>query len=176
MGLQLCTTCLGIPQAPGLHCNPRSPARHHWRLLADGVGDQVCQHCHAHQGERGGKGQMPSLLAFYWSQNVWPVSSNLALSEWVSWLYTEGDEAGWWKGMLSRPLLLRVQAHIAFLPLSIQDGSSLPVKQFQYTGWPEEGVPDTGSGLIDLIGQVQKWQRNSGDKPIVVHCRLVYRD
>ena len=76
--------------------------------------------------------------------------------------------------MLSRPLLLRVQAHIAFLPLSIQDGSSLPVKQFQYTGWPEEGVPDTGSGLIDLIGQVQKWQRNSGDKPIVVHCRLVY--
>ena len=80
------------------------------------------------------------------------------------------------RSCLARPLLLRVQAHIAFLPLSVQDGSSLPVKQFQYTGWPEEGVPDTGSGLIDLIGQVQKWQRNSGDKPIVVHCRLVYRD
>ena len=51
-----------------------------------------------------------------------------------------------------------------------QDGSSLPVKQFQYTGWPEEGVPDVGTGLIDLVGQVQKWQRNSGTHPIVVHC------
>ena len=54
-----------------------------------------------------------------------------------------------------------------------QDDSSIPVKQFQYTGWPEEGVPDVGSGLIDVIGQVQKWQRSSGDRPIVVHCRLV---
>ena len=48
------------------------------------------------------------------------------------------------------------------------------VKQFQYTGWPEESVPDVGSGLIDVIGQVQKWQRSSGDQPIVVHCRLAH--
>ena len=32
------------------------------------------------------------------------------------------------------------------------------------------GVPDNGSGLIDLIGQVEKWQISSGEKPIVVHC------
>ncbi len=32
-------------------------------------------------------------------------------------------------------------------------------------------MPDTSSGLIDLIGQVQKWQMNSGNRPIVVHCR-----
>ena len=44
------------------------------------------------------------------------------------------------------------------------------MKQFQYTGWPEEGIPDAGTGLIDLAGQVQKWQRNSGVHPIVVHC------
>ena len=44
------------------------------------------------------------------------------------------------------------------------------MKQFQYTGWPEEGVPDAGTGLIDLVGQVQKWQRNSGTHPVVVHC------
>lgn len=56
------------------------------------------------------------------------------------------------------------------LIFDLQDGSSLPVKQFQYTGWPEEGVPDAGTGLIDLVGQVQKWQRNSGTHPIVVHC------
>ena len=34
-------------------------------------------------------------------------------------------------------------------------------------GWPEESVPDTGIGIIDLVGQVQ---RNSGTHPIVVHC------
>ena len=56
----------------------------------------------------------------------------------------------------------------------LQDDSSIPVKQFQYTGWPEEGVPDVGSGLIDVIGQVQKWQRSSGDRPVVVHCRLLH--
>ena len=59
-----------------------------------------------------------------------------------------------------------------FKLVDTQDGSSLNVKQFQYTDWPEESVPPSGSGLIDLIGQVQKWQRSSGDKPIVVHCRL----
>lgn len=55
--------------------------------------------------------------------------------------------------------------------MDMKDGSSLPVKQFQYTDWPEDRVPDTGSGLIDLIGQVQKWQRSSGDRPVVTHCR-----
>ena len=55
--------------------------------------------------------------------------------------------------------------------MDTKDESSLPVKQFQYTDWPEKGVPDTGSGLIDLIGQVQKWQRSCGPQPVVVHCR-----
>ena len=63
-----------------------------------------------------------------------------------------------------------MDAHTYPRSYTSQDGSSLPVKQFQYTGWPEEGVPDAGTGLIDLVGQVQKWQRNSGTHPIVVHC------
>ena len=51
--------------------------------------------------------------------------------------------------------------------------SSLPIKQFQYTDWPEDSVPESGSGLIDLIGQVQKWQIScGGDQPIIIHCRL----
>lgn len=56
---------------------------------------------------------------------------------------------------------------------SMQDleGSSQHVKQFQYTGWPSQGVPSSAVGLIDLREQVEKWQRNSGDKPIVIHCR-----
>ena len=58
-----------------------------------------------------------------------------------------------------------------FQLVDTQDSSSLNVKQFQYTDWPEESVPPSGSGLIDLIGQVQKWQQSSGDRPVVVHCR-----
>jgi protein tyrosine phosphatase len=52
---------------------------------------------------------------------------------------------------------------------TLQDGSTLPVKQFQYKDWPEEGVPDTSGGLLDLMEQVQRWQRNS-NRLIVVHC------
>ena len=49
------------------------------------------------------------------------------------------------------------------------------MKQFQSAAWPEEGVPDCSSVMIDLIGQVQKWQMSSGNKPIIVHCRYVDR-
>ena len=45
------------------------------------------------------------------------------------------------------------------------------VRQYHYTGWPDVGSPESGSGLIDLIGQVQKWQQNSGNTAITVHCR-----
>lgn len=44
------------------------------------------------------------------------------------------------------------------------------VRQYHYTGWPDVGSPDSGSGLIDLIGQVQKWQQKSGNTTITVHC------
>ena len=52
-----------------------------------------------------------------------------------------------------------------------RDESSHLVKHFQYTDWPESSVPAAGSAIIDLIGQVQRWQRSSGDRPVVVHCR-----
>ena len=56
------------------------------------------------------------------------------------------------------------------VPYLSQDGSSLPVKQFHHTSWPEEGIPDTSAGLLNLMDQVQRWQRSSGNHPIVVHC------
>ena len=58
------------------------------------------------------------------------------------------------------------------VPYSSQDGSSLPVKQFQYTGWPEDGVnvPDSSEGLFNLMNLVQRWQWRSGNHPIAVHC------
>ena len=57
--------------------------------------------------------------------------------------------------------------------MDTRDESSRLVKHFQYTDWPENSVPETGSALIDLIGQVQRWQRSCDNKPIIVHCRYL---
>lgn len=56
--------------------------------------------------------------------------------------------------------------------LFIQDGQSRTVRQFQFTDWPEQGVPKSGEGFIDFIGQVHKTKEQFGqDGPITVHCR-----
>lgn len=56
--------------------------------------------------------------------------------------------------------------------LSLQDGQSRTIRQFQFTDWPEQGVPKTGEGFIDFIGQVHKTKEQFGqDGPITVHCR-----
>src|SRR4029434_11358336 len=34
-----------------------------------------------------------------------------------------------------------------------QDGQSRTVRQFQFTDWPEQGVPKSGAGFIDFIEQ-----------------------
>ncbi|XP_066915197.1 receptor-type tyrosine-protein phosphatase S-like isoform X5 [Clytia hemisphaerica] len=49
-------------------------------------------------------------------------------------------------------------------------GSSRMVKQFQYTTWPDSGSPESGVGIIDLIGQVQKWNSSHHNGIITVHC------
>lgn len=55
---------------------------------------------------------------------------------------------------------------------STQDGQSRTVRQFQFTDWPEQGVPKSGEGFIDFIGQVHKTKEQFGqDGPITVHCR-----
>lgn len=57
-------------------------------------------------------------------------------------------------------------------PLPAQDGQSRTVRQFQFTDWPEQGVPKSGEGFIDFIGQVHKTKEQFGqDGPISVHCR-----
>ncbi|TRY85255.1 hypothetical protein DNTS_003558 [Danionella cerebrum] len=51
------------------------------------------------------------------------------------------------------------------------DGQSRTIRQFQFTDWPEQGVPKTGEGFIDFIGQVHKTKEQFGqDGPITVHC------
>ncbi|XP_078575862.1 uncharacterized protein LOC144861738 isoform X2 [Branchiostoma floridae x Branchiostoma japonicum] len=51
-----------------------------------------------------------------------------------------------------------------------KEGKSRTVQQFHFHGWPEVGIPDNAAGMIDLIGQVQKQQQQSGNGPITVHC------
>ncbi|XP_073332299.1 receptor-type tyrosine-protein phosphatase F-like [Pagrus major] len=52
-----------------------------------------------------------------------------------------------------------------------RDGHSRTIRQFQFIDWPEQGVPKTGEGLTDFIGQVHKTKEQFGqDGPITVHC------
>ncbi|XP_065810392.1 receptor-type tyrosine-protein phosphatase F isoform X14 [Labrus bergylta] len=52
-----------------------------------------------------------------------------------------------------------------------RDGQSRTIRQFQFNDWPEQGVPKTGEGFIDFIGQVHKTKEQFGqDGPITVHC------
>lgn len=52
-----------------------------------------------------------------------------------------------------------------------RDGQSRTVRQFQYTEWPEQGVPSLADPFIDFIGQVHKTKEQFGqDGPITVHC------
>lgn len=45
------------------------------------------------------------------------------------------------------------------------------IRHFHFHGWPEIGIPAEGKGMIDIIASVQRQQQQSGNHPIVVHCR-----
>lgn len=63
--------------------------------------------------------------------------------------------------------------YICILLFCFQDGQSRIVRQFQFTDWPDQGVPSSGEGFIEFIGHVQKTKEQFGqDGPIIVHCRL----
>jgi len=58
--------------------------------------------------------------------------------------------------------------------MCVQDGQSRTIRQFHFTDWPEQGVPKSGEGFIDFIGQVHKTKEQFGqDGPITVHCRYL---
>lgn len=70
--------------------------------------------------------------------------------------------------MCEKIISLKKQKNLFFT----QDGQSRTVRQFQFTDWPEQGVPKSGEGFIDFIGQVHKTKEQFGqDGPITVHCR-----
>ena len=45
------------------------------------------------------------------------------------------------------------------------------VTQFQYVRWPENGVPQSTTGVLEMANLVQKVQMGSGNKAIVVMCK-----
>ncbi|KAF8786934.1 Receptor-type tyrosine-protein phosphatase like protein [Argiope bruennichi] len=52
-----------------------------------------------------------------------------------------------------------------------RDGQSRTIRQFHFTDWPEQGVPKSGDGFIEFIGQVHKTKEQFGQEgPITVHC------
>ena len=74
---------------------------------------------------------------------------------------------------LTRKRTYYIHSHDCALPhfylLQPSDGP-LCVKQFQYTGWPDHGVPLQPSSLVKFIQIVRKEFEGTG-APIVVHCR-----
>ena len=64
------------------------------------------------------------------------------------------------------------QGRLLSIGFDFQDGQSRTIRQFQFTDWPEQGVPKSGEGFIDFIGQVHKTKEQFGQEgPITVHCR-----
>ncbi|XP_048587479.1 hemicentin-2 isoform X1 [Nematostella vectensis] len=57
-----------------------------------------------------------------------------------------------------------------FKVTNTKESASRVVRQYQFTAWPDIGSPDSGGGLIDLIGQVQRWQQKCGVQLTAVHC------
>lgn len=52
-----------------------------------------------------------------------------------------------------------------------RDGQSRTIRQFHFVDWPEQGVPKSGDGFIEFIGQVHKTKEQFGQEgPITVHC------
>jgi protein tyrosine phosphatase len=45
------------------------------------------------------------------------------------------------------------------------------VRQFHFHRWPDgASVPNSKAALLELIDMVENWQKQSGNKPVTVHC------
>ena len=45
------------------------------------------------------------------------------------------------------------------------------VTQLHYTKWPEDGVPQSTTGVLEMANLIQKVQMSTGNKAIVVMCK-----
>ncbi len=53
--------------------------------------------------------------------------------------------------------------------------SGFSVTHIQYLRWMEDSVPMITTHVLEIANLVQKVQMGSGNKPIVVMCKYVYR-
>ena len=44
------------------------------------------------------------------------------------------------------------------------------VTQLHFLKWPEGGCPDSATPVVELVNDLQRIQRQSGNRPITVHC------
>lgn len=65
---------------------------------------------------------------------------------------------------------------ISILPVHFlsKEKQTRVIRHFHFHGWPEVGIPAEGKGMIDIIASVQRQQQQSGNHPIVVHCRYTF--
>ncbi|XP_070563083.1 receptor-type tyrosine-protein phosphatase mu-like [Ptychodera flava] len=60
---------------------------------------------------------------------------------------------------------------IRTLALSDKRGNVRTIQQFQLTGWPANAPRPKQKGVfVELMGMVEKWQQQTGNGPITVHC------
>ena len=56
-------------------------------------------------------------------------------------------------------------------PSLLQSGRTQQVSQFHITNWAPDGSCPSLKTVTDVIDEVGKVQRRTGNRPIVVHCR-----
>ena len=45
------------------------------------------------------------------------------------------------------------------------------ITQFHYLMWPNRAAPENTKSIVELIDELQRVQRKSGNGPITVHCQ-----
>lgn len=59
---------------------------------------------------------------------------------------------------------------VKVIHFSIQE--TRKVSHFQYTAWPDHGIPDVSDGILGMMELARQEQGYQAD-PVVVHCRSV---
>ena len=50
------------------------------------------------------------------------------------------------------------------------DGHKRTIMQYHYTAWPDHGIPQNMTPILDMLSSARSYQPND-EPPIVVHCR-----
>jgi len=66
-----------------------------------------------------------------------------------------------------------VQWNYLFDRIQLQGIQSRTLKQFHFTKWPDEGIPEDAQELVNFISFVQQQvpEKDGPHRPLVIHCR-----